>query len=28
VATCLLTYLVAWFLRIDPEFGKQHPTEE
>ena len=28
VATCLLTYLVAWFLKIDPEFGKQHPAEK
>ena len=28
VAACTMTFVVAWFLRIDPEFGKQHLTEE
>ena len=23
IATCLMTYVVTWFLEIDPEFGKQ-----
>jgi len=24
VASCLLTYVVTWFLRIDPDFGKKN----
>jgi len=27
VATCLLTYVVTWFLDIDPEFGKKQKEE-
>ena len=23
VASCVLTYIVTWFLKIDPEFGKK-----
>ena len=27
IATCSMTYVVTWFLKIDPEFGKQKKTE-
>ena len=27
IATCSLTYVVTWFLKIDPEFGKQKKAE-
>ncbi len=27
IATCSLTYLVTWFLNIDPEFGKKKSEE-
>ena len=27
IATCLMTYVVTWFLEIDPEFGKQKKEE-
>ncbi len=27
IATCALTYIVTWFLDIDPEFGKKHSDE-
>jgi PAT family beta-lactamase induction signal transducer AmpG len=28
VAACSLTYVVTWFLDIDPEFGKKKEEEE
>ena len=28
VAACTLTYVVTWFLDIDPEFGKKQEEEE
>ena len=27
VASCVVTYVVTWFLDIDPEFGKRQPEE-
>ena len=24
---CFVTFLVTWFLKIDPEFGKKQPDE-
>ena len=28
VAACSLTYVVTWFLKIDPEFGKKVEEED
>jgi PAT family beta-lactamase induction signal transducer AmpG len=28
IATCAMTYVVTWFLDIDPEFGKKKQEDE